>query len=264
VGLLVGASHFDADDAAPISEWRQPNDPRGAITIADLLHMSGGLKFGRGTPQNGLYFTEGDHHTAVYFGAVNVFDYSIGRELEQPPNTVWRYRNCDPLSLGSIVRDTVEAGGGEYLSYPQRELFDKIGARNFVLEVDAWGNFIMTGFDYGTARDWARFGLLHVQDGVFAGRRVLPEGWVDFIRTPAPANETQNYGGLFWLNAGGQYDRLPRDMYWPAGHHGQVVLIIPSREMVIVRIGHSALGGFGPYIADVAHRVLASVEAGDD
>jgi len=264
VGLLVGESHFDVDDPAPIPQWRQRNDPRGAITIADLLHMSGGLKFGRGTAQNGLYFTEGDHHTAVYFGAVNVFDYSVARELEHPPNTVWRYRNCDPLALGSIVRNTVEAGRGDYLSYPQRELFDKIGARNFVLEVDAWGNFIMTGFDYGTARDWARFGLLHLQDGVFAGQRVLPEGWVDFIRAPAPANEAKNYGGLFWLNAGGQYEKLPRDMYWPAGHHGQVVMTIPSHDMVIVRIGHSALGGFGPYIAEVTHRILASVEAGDE
>lgn len=260
IGILVGQGHFAVDDLAPVAEWRDPGDPRRKITIADLLHMSSGLRFNRGTGQNGLYFTEHDNHTAVYFGAVDVFEYSIHRELEHPPNTVWRYRNCDPLSLGKIIRDTVESQGGEYLSFPQRALFDRIGARNYVLEADPWGNFIMTGFDYGTARDWARFGLLHLHDGVFAGERVLPEGWVDFVRTPAPASPGKSYGALFWLNAGKQYENLPSDMYWPAGHHGQVVMIIPSREMVVVRLGHSARGGFGPYIAAVMERILGAVE----
>jgi CubicO group peptidase (beta-lactamase class C family) len=162
--------------------------------------------------------------------------------------------------LGQIVRDKVEARGGEYLSFPQRELFDKIGARDFVLEVDAWGNFIMTGFDYGTARDWARFGLLHLNRGVFAGERVLPAAWVDFVRQPAPASPIANYGALFWLNAGGNFPNVPRDMYCPNGHHGQTVLIIPSREMVIVRLGHSAAGGYPPYMREVAGMILEAVQ----
>jgi CubicO group peptidase (beta-lactamase class C family) len=130
--------------------------------------------------------------------------------------------------------------------------------RNMGLEVDPFGNFIMTGFDYGTARDWARFGLLHLNDGVWQGTRILPEGWIDVITTPAPADPAPHYGGLFWLNRGGQYPKLPRDMYWPAGHHGQVVLVIPSRDTVIVRLGHSARGGFDEYLEPVVEKILAA------
>jgi CubicO group peptidase (beta-lactamase class C family) len=205
-------------------------------------------------------FTDHDNHRFVYFGAVDVFDYCTNRPVECPPDTVWRYRNCDPLSLGFIIRRTVEQRGEEYLSFPQRALFDRIGMRRLVLEVDTDGNFIMTGFEYGTARDWARFGLLHLADGVWQGERILPAGWIEYITTPAPADRDQKYGGLFWLNRGGQYKTLPRDMYWPAGHHGQVVFIIPSRRMVIVRLGHSAQGGFDEYIEPVVHKILAACD----
>lgn len=264
-GLLVRDGHVKVDDPAPIPEWRQPGDPRGDIKIRDLLRMSSGLRFGRGNPADGTYLTAGDEHTKVYFDSVNVFEFSTQRDLEFLPNTKWQYHNCDPLALGKIVRDVVEAQGEEYLSFPQRRLFDAIGARNFVLEPDAWENFILTGFDYGTARDWVRFGMLHLQDGVFAGERVLPAEWIKFVSTPAPAHPRQGYGGLFWLNAGGAFDSLPRDMYWPAGHHGQSVFIIPSRELVIVRLGHSARGGYDEYIEPVLSEILAAVgKAGEN
>ncbi len=257
IGILVGNGDFKVDDPAPIAAWRQADDPRGRITISDLLHMSSGLDFGRPNDPAAM-FTAADHHRAVYFGAVDVFDYCTGRELEHAPNTVWRYRNCDPLSLGMIVRQMVESRGGSYLAFPQRALFDKIGIRDMVLETDPYGNFIMTGFEYGTARDWARFGLLHLQDGVWNGERILPEGWIDYITRPAPADPDQKYGALFWLNRGGRYETLPRDMYWAAGHHGQITLVIPSREMVIVRQGHSAQGGFDPYWEQVVGRILSA------
>jgi CubicO group peptidase (beta-lactamase class C family) len=190
---------------------------------------------------------------------VDVFDYSTRVGAEFPPDTVWRYRNCDPLTLGLVVRQTVESRGENYHQFPQRALFDRIGMRRMVLEVDPRGNFIMTGFDYGTARDWARFGLLHLSDGVWQGQRILPAGWIETITTPAPADKAKHYGGLFWLNRGGTYSKLPRDMYWPAGHHGQVVLIIPSRQLVIVRLGHSAADGFDEYLGPVVEKVLAAI-----
>lgn len=261
IGILVRDGHFRVDDPAPIREWRNPDDTRSAITISHLLRMSSGLRFHSGTTMDGQMLMNKDNHTYVYFGAVDVFDYSINRELEFPPNTKWRYRNCDPLALGKIIRDTVEARGEEYLSFPHRALFSRICMRNMVLEVDPYGNFIMTGFDYGTARDWARFGLLHLQDGLWLGKRILPEGWVDYITTPAPANASKAYGSLFWLNRGKQYESLPEDMYWPAGHYGQVAMIIPSRDMIIVRLGHSAQGGFDPYIEKVVGAILASVSS---
>ena len=260
IGILVGQGEFQVDDPAPIAQWRSAGDPRGSITVGHLLHMSSGLKFERGSAANRLSYTDGDNHTFVYFGATDVFKYSVGNELEFPPDTVWRYRNCDPLALGKIIRDAVQARGEDYLGFPQKALFDRIGMRNMVLETDPYGNFIMTGFDYGTARDWARLGLLHLQGGLWQGERVLPEGWVDYIRTPAPASSNQGYGGLFWLNAGKRHESLPEDAYWPAGHHGQVVMIIPSRDMVVVRLGHSARGGFDPYIEETVRRILDCVD----
>ena len=158
------------------------------------------------------------------------------------PDAAFRYRNSDPLTLGRIVRQTVEAAGEEYLTFPQRALFDRIGARNYVLETDAWGNFIMTGYDYGSAWDWARFGLLHLWDGVWEGERILPEGWAEFVSTPAPGAQREEYGGLFWLNRNGGLSRVPLDAYWPSGYMGQMTMIIPSREMVVVRLGPSPGG----------------------
>ena len=243
IGILVGDGLVALDEPAPIPEWHGEGDPRAAITVRHLLNMSSGLGFLRAQDDDRLElgWTSRDDHMYIYYGGINVFDHAISRPLEHAPNTVWRYRNSDPLALGRIVRQTVEARGEEYLTFPQRALFDRVGMRNMVLEPDPWGNFIMTGFDYGTPRDWARFGLLHLRDGVSptTGERVLPEGWVDIVRAPAPADPEQGYGGQFWLNAGGRHPRVPRDAYWPAGAWGQVVFIIPSLELVIVRMGHS-------------------------
>jgi CubicO group peptidase (beta-lactamase class C family) len=243
VGILVGQGCFVVDDPAPIAEWQAPGDPRRAITIRHLLNMSSGLAFIRAQDEDRLElgWTSRDDHMFIYFGAVDVFRHSVTRQLADPPGTVWRYRNCDTLTLGAIVRRTVEARGQDYLLFPQRALFDRIGIGRMVLEVDPWGNFIMTGFDYGTARDWARFGLLHLRDGVWDGERVLPEGWIRLIRTPAPANLNIDYGGQFWLNAGGRLPNVPLDAYWPAGAWVQAVFIIPSRDIVVVRLGHSSV-----------------------
>ena len=160
------------------------------------------------------------------------------------------------------MRQTVEAQGEDYLTFPQRRLFDKLGMRNMVLEPDPYGNFIMTGYDYGTARDWARFGLLHLHDGIWEGERILPEGWVEFISTPAPAAEEQQYGGQFWLNAGGSHPQIPRDTYWPAGAWGQFTMIVPSKDMVVVRMGHSVFQdeSLVDYMDQVVSEIIAAVD----
>jgi CubicO group peptidase (beta-lactamase class C family) len=262
-GILAGDGCISIDDPAPVAEWRAPGDPRGAIRIRDLLNMSSGLQFLRAQDDDRieLGWTRFDDHMYIYYGAIDVFEHSISRPLEHPPGTVWRYRNGDTLTLGKIVRQTVEARGEQYLTFPQRALFERIGMRRMVLEPDPYGNFIMTGYDYGTARDWARFGLLHLWDGVWrpTGERILPAGWVDFVRAPAPADGERHYGGQFWLNAGGRLPRLPRDTFYPAGAWGQVVLIIPSRDMVIVRLGHSPTwpnNTFDTYLDETAGAIL--------
>ena len=255
IGVLVEQGALTLDQRAPVAEWSGADDPRRAITIADLLHMSSGLDFNNFGLGNEASLSTDNHHFRIYFDGINVFEHAVSFPLAEEPNTRWRYLNSDPLTLGKIVRETVEARGENYHAFPWTALFDKIGIKNAVLETDAWGNFIMTGYDYMSARDWARFGLLHIQDGVWEGERILPEGWSDFVSTPAPASANRAYGGMFWLNAGGAYDRMPRDAYWPAGFMGQNTVIIPSREVVIVRLGPSP-GGFAPYLNKIVGDIL--------
>jgi CubicO group peptidase (beta-lactamase class C family) len=226
--------------------------------VRDLLRMSSGLDFanlGLNGPES---FTKDNKHMRIYFDGLNVFEHAVNQPQELAPNTAWRYRNSDPLTLGRIVKEAVQARGENYLTFPQRALFDRIGARNFVLETDAWGNFIMTGFDYGSARDWARFGLLHLWDGMWLGERILPDDWLEFISTPAPADKTQGYGGLWWLNRGGQWKGVPEDAIRASGHMGQYTLVIPSRDAVIVRLGPSPRGSDG-YFTEIASRVLSAL-----
>jgi CubicO group peptidase (beta-lactamase class C family) len=260
IGILVGEGHYGLQDRAPIDEWNDPADPRREITIAHLLRMSSGLKFNKVETADG-FFANDNNHNFAHFGAVNVFDYAVAPPLEFPPNTVWRYRNCDVLSLGKIIKQTVQAKGEEYLTFPQRALFDRIGIRNMVLEPDPWGNFIMTGYDHGTARDWARLGQLYLQDGVWDGERIFPEGWVDFVRTPAPADPEDHYGGFFWLNAGNRFQDIPNDAYWADGARGQFTMIIPSHNVVIARMGHSLdAKSFDRYRERVIAAVLGAIK----
>jgi|SRR5262245_1467942 len=262
IGVLAQAGRLSVDDFAPVKEWQATNDPRRQIRIRDLLRMSSGLDFANLGLSGPSSFTRENEHMRIYFDGLNVFEHAVNQPLEIPPNSKWRYRNSDPLALGKIVRESIESRGPngikDYLTFPQRVLFDAIGARNFVLETDAWGNFIMTGYDYGSARDWARFGLLHLWDGVWKGKRILPEGWVEFISTPAPADETRGYGGLFWLNRGGAWKGVPEDAFMCSGFMGQHTMVIPSRDAVVVRLGPSPRDS-DRYLTELITRLLAGL-----
>jgi CubicO group peptidase (beta-lactamase class C family) len=247
--------HLKLEAPAPVSEWQKPGDPRGKIRLMDLLRMSSGLRFTR--DMGGPY----PDHFFIYTGAIDAFSYSVSRPPEFPPNTVGRYRNCDPLTLGYIVKRTVTARGEEYLTYPQRGLFDLIGIRRQVLETDPYGNFLLTGYDYGTVRNWARIGLLYLNDGVWQGKRLIPKEFVDFVRTPAPAWEQPEYGGQFWVNGNNAWN-LPRDAYLASGSGGQHTFIVPSHDLVIVRMGHHAGGRASREAVRAAQKeILAAVPA---
>ena len=175
---------------------------------------------------------------------MNAFDYSMTSAAAVPA----QYRGTLSQLRSADDRLSDQAGGArkrgeDYLTWPQRALFDRIGIRRQVLETDPYGNFLITGYDYGTARNWARLGLLYLQDGVWQGQRVLPEGWATFVSTPAPAWKRPVYGGLFWVNGDGSWN-LPRDAYFAAGAGGQNTFIVPSHQLVIVRMGHAR--GQGP------------------
>ena len=258
IGRLIEMGRLDLWQPAPVPQWQNsPGDPRADIRIADLLRMSSGLRFtnsGATPEQMALAFVPDQwDHWLGYEAPIDVFRFSASREAEFPPNTVGRYRNSDPWTLGYIVRRVVENElGEEYHTWPQRALFDKIGIRRFVMETDVYGNFILTGYNYGTPRNWARLGLLYLQRGVWSGERLLPEEFVDFVSAPAPAWDPPVYGGQFWVNPAGEDGRgiriptLPPDSYNAAGAGDQRTYIVPSRDLVIVVQSHRSPAAHAP------------------
>ena len=258
IGVLIQQGALALDQAAPVPEWQSAQDPRRAIRLRDLLNMSSGLDFDNFGLDPASSYRADNEHFRIYFDAIEVAPHAVHQPLRFAPGTVWRYRNSDPLTLMRIARRVVEARGESFLEFPQRQLFDRIGARSMVLETDAWGDFIITGYDFGSTRDWARIGLLYLHDGMWQGERILPEGWTRFVATPAPGDPARGYGGLFWVNRGGAMKRVPEDAYWAAGYMGQTTMIIPSRNLVVVRHGPSPAGS-NVYFEELVARILAAL-----
>ena len=240
MGILIQQGVYQLDQPAPVPEWQEEGDPRAQIRIRDLLRMSSGLRC-RAPGEPGLDPALGYlDHLYLYTGGSNSFTWAATRPQEWPPGSVGRYRNCDPVLTNYLVRLGVEGRGEEYLSFPRRALFDKIGIRNMVVEADPYGNFLLQGYELGSGRDWARLGNLYLQDGVWNGERILPEGYRDFVSTVAPAWAADGrpvYGGFFWIN-GNETFPIPKEAYYMSGAGGQSTIIIPSHDLVVVRLGH--------------------------
>jgi len=264
MGTLVQQGVYDLWQPAPIEEWhRDPDDVRGTIRIGDIMRMSSGLRFR--APQDPDFHYEYGYpdgypdHLYVYTGAIDAYRWATTRPAEWPPNTVGRYRNSDPLSINFLIRQAVERRGEDYLTFPQRALFDRIGIRRMVLETDPYGNFLLQGYEFGTGRNWARLGNLYLQDGVWNGERILPEGWVDYAKTVAPAWKADGrpiYGGaFFWINGTGSFP-IPTEAFYMAGAGGQYTIVIPSHDMVVVRLGHYKGSGPGRRALNRALEIL--------
>jgi CubicO group peptidase (beta-lactamase class C family) len=240
MGLLIEQGVYDLWQPAPVPEWQGAEDPRAKIRIADILRMSSGIRIR--APQDPDYDPAGPYpdHLYLYTGTIDSFEWAATRPPQWPPNTVGRYRNTDPVLINYLVRRGVEGRGEEYLSFPQRALFDRIGVRTMVMETDPFGNFLTQGYELASGRDWARLGNLYLQDGVWAGERLLPQGFASFVSTVAPAWEADGrpiYGGFFWINGEGSYP-VPKEAYYMAGAGGQIAMLIPSHDLVVVRLGH--------------------------
>ena len=250
MGVLIKQGAYELSQPAPIPEWQTPGDPRAQIRIADILNMSSGLRIK--APDDPDFDPSGTYpdHLYLYTGRVNSFQYAATRPPQWPPGKVGRYHNTDPVLINYLVRLAVEKRGEDYLSFPQRALFDKIGVRTMVMETDPFGNFLTQGYEFMSGRDWARLGNLYLHDGVANGERILPEGYAKFVSTLAPAWEADKrpvYGGLFWINGNGAFP-VPKEAYYMAGAGGQTTLIVPSHDLVVVRLGHykgSTVGSTG-------------------
>jgi len=245
VGIMVGKGKLDVNQPAPISEWQDAADPRREITIENLLHMSSGLK------------SKGAQTLTAYWNGIDTARDAADSELEAEPGTRWKYSNYDTLLLIKSVKETID-DFETYLTFPRRELLNKIGMDHTFPETDPYGNFILSSQVYTTPRDLARFGMLYLNDGVWQGERILPEGWVDYTTTPAPANEDGRYGKQFWLI--GVDPRIPDDAYTTSGARGQHTTIVPSKDLVVVRTGLDPFQGANWDQAEFLKDIIAAIE----
>lgn len=233
IGILSGEGKLDVNAPAPIKEWA--NDSRHNIRLVDLLHQSSGLKWDEN-------YGDISNVTIMLYRKGNMAQYVIHQPAEYPPDSVWYYSSGNSNVISEIIRRTI-GNDQEYWNFPRKVLFNKIGMRSAVLETDASGNFVGSSYTFATPRDWARFGLLYLQDGTWQGKRILPEGWVKYSTTPARKSDNQ-YGVQFWLNKGTHEIKGHPDIYYCDGFHGQRVFIIPSKDLVIVRMGLNNHGEF--------------------
>lgn len=219
IGILVRQGRLNVAEPAPVDGWQA--DERSKITIENLLRMNSGLKWWE-------YYGGPSDATRMLYKEKDMGEYAMKSSLGHKPGEVFNYSSGTANILSSIIRRTV--GDSSYYRFPYEQLFYRIGMNSAILEPDAGGTFVGSSYCYATARDWARFGLLYLQDGVWNGHRLLPERWVEFTRAG------KGYGALWWLNRGGRYPHMSRDCYWCNGYEGQYIWVIPSKDLVIVRM----------------------------
>lgn len=241
-GIAVREGLFAIDDPVPVKAWQGENDGRSEITISHLLRMESGLDYTEG--EGG----DNDNNEMLFgSGRMDMAGYAANKPLLHQPGTHWNYATGTTNILSSIIRDSVGGDEQHYRDFIHRELVDRLGMRSAVMEFDPTGNFLGGIYLYATTRDYAKFGLLYLRDGVWEGKRILPEGWVNFTRTPTLASDGK-YGAQFWLDTRGTRETLtkrgrsyPQDMFLARGYGGQFIFIIPSKDLVI------AYNGFADY-----------------
>jgi len=228
VGILVREGKLDIYESTGIDQWE--HDGRSEITINNLMHMNAGLQW----VEN--YFNLSEVTKMLYMRG-DMYRYSVNAPMQYEPDSVWYYSSGMANIITGIIRKTI-GNDNEYLTFPYTELFYRIGMQNTVLETDASGNFTGSSYCYATPRDWARFGMLYMNNGVFQGDTILPGWWVKYTTTPANGSDG-TYGAFFWLWDPVRFPDVPEDMFFCDGFLGQRIFIIPSKKLVVVRTGYS-------------------------
>ena len=248
VGIAVKQGAVAVAAPARIPEWAAASgDPRRQITLDNLLRMASGLHSD----------TAGNRTDAVYFGGTAVTEETVHWPIEAQPGTRFRYANNDILLAMRSLRAAL--GDARYRDFPARALFDRISMKHTIAETDWRGNYISSSQVWTTARDLARFGLLYLDDGVWNGVRILPQGWRTYVTTPSGPQPAGGfgYGATFWLM--NKVPGVPADTFSANGNRGQYVVIVPSRGIVIVRRGEDTpADGFD--VAKFTADVLAEVQ----
>lgn len=242
VGAAVHRGEVDISAPAAIPNWQNQNDPRRAITLDNLLHMASGLTSD----------SPGNRTDAIYFGGTAVDEQAPAWPLIAQPGTIFRYANNDTLLATLAIAPT-------FAAHPPRAFFDSVSMHSTIAETDWRGNYILSSQVWATARDLARFGMLYLNDGVWNGTRILPEGWRTYVSTPSGPQPPGDfgYGASFWLL--NRSEGVPPDTIAAFGNRGQYVVIVPSRNIVIVRRGEDPSGTRFD-IAAFTRDVLAALE----
>lgn len=241
LGILVREGRLRMEQPAPVAAWADPGDPRHDITPDQLLRMTSGLSIGQSLMSS--WATAFDPAAQTMFAVPDMARAAEAAPLAHPPGQFWRYSDGSTAILGRILRD--QTGGPQGIqAFAHRELFDRLGMEHVTYETDATGSPIAAAQMFASARDWARLGLLFLNDGVVGGERVLPAGWVAYSTRLTPGSEAFGYGAGFWINGdnpGARATRphMPAGSFMARGARGQYVVVIPSARMVIVRLGDS-------------------------
>ena len=227
-GVMAGDGMVDIYAPTGIPEWQ--GDERAAITLNDLMQMQSGLEW------NEDYGNRSDVNLMLH-REKDMGLFALKKPLEHKPGTFWYYSSGSTNIVMRYLRGKF-ASDKEFLTYYRERLFAPLGIRNAVFEPDMSGTPVGSSYLYITAREFASLGQLFLDDGVFQGRRILPEGWVDYSVTPA-SDSKDGYGAFFWLNKDKFWPDIPEDMFNCQGHDGQEVFIIPSKDLVVVVLGYS-------------------------
>ena len=225
-GILQKQGKIDINKPAPIAEWAK--DERAKITINDLLHMNSGLEWEED-------YSKICDATQMLFQAEDMTQSQVVKPAQFKPNTHWNYSSGTSNLLSGILRKQFKTHQ-EYLDFWYSALIDKIGMNSMLIETDMAGNYVGSSYGWATTRDWAKFGLLYLHKGNWNGEQLFDENWSNYVATPTTGSNG-DYGAHFWLNAGGHYPDAPRDLYSANGYQGQKVFIIPSQDLVVVRMG---------------------------
>jgi len=247
VGILVGRGQLVPAAPAPVPAWSGVGDPRREITLEHLLRQVDGLDFVE-------VYEDGQRSDVIDMlfkaGKDDVAGFAEARPLAHPPGTVWNYSSGTSNVISAIVGRTVGGGPAGMEAFMRTGLFEPAGMRSASGRFDAAGTFIGSSYVFATARDFARFGLLYLNDGVVDGHRILPEGWVDHARTPTPASNGE-YGAHWWLAL---HDSA---IFTASGFNGQYIVVVPERDLVLVRLGISSPDQRGHVIRDLREVVEA-------
>ncbi len=235
IATLVKQGKLDVTKPAPVPEWSDANDPRHGITLENILHQQSGLNF----VEN---YAGASDVTNMLYKEGNMAAFTARHPLEKTPGTEFSYTSGNSNIIARIIRQTVGEKG--YAAYPATALFYKTGMYSALFEPDASGTYVGSSYIMATARDYARFGLLYYNDGICNGERILPEGWVKHTVAAPASNKLKGYGYQFWLNGISPTDSskllymdVPADMFYCDGYGGQFIYIIPSKKLVVVRLG---------------------------